>query len=71
VKEYIKKGTKVFVEGDLSVKSYKNTNSGNYEVGVNCRVRRIELLSSKKADEESTEKGFVPPSNQNDDDLPF
>ena len=49
VKDYILKGTKVFIEGDLSVKSYK-ANDGTYQVGVNCRVRRIELLSSKKED---------------------
>lgn len=74
VKDYIKKGTKVFVEGDLSVKSFK-ANDGNYQVGVNCRVRRIELLSAKK-EETASEPQPEPSQAKNqmetpEDDLPF
>lgn len=70
VKDYIKKGTKVFVEGDLSVKPYKNTNSGNWEAAVNCRVRRIELLSSKKAEGDES-PALIANNPTPEDDLPF
>ena len=71
VKDFLKKGTKVFVEGDLSVKCYKNS-EGNYQAAVNCRVRRIELLSAKR--EDGTETGEVSngsTGNGPEDDLEF
>lgn len=42
---YIKKGTKVYVEGRLSAKVFDK--SGTPEVGLNCDVSHLELLSSK------------------------
>lgn len=42
---YIKKGTKVYVEGRLSAKVFDK--SGTAEVGLNCDVSHLELLSSK------------------------
>lgn len=42
---YIKKGTKVYVEGRLSAKIFDK--SGTPEVGLNCDVSHLELLSSK------------------------
>ena len=60
VKDYLKKGTKVFVEGDLSVKTFKNQN-GDWQSGVNCRVRKIELLSAKKAEDSNSEENHSHP----------
>ena len=73
VKDYLKKGTKVFVEGDLSVKTFKNQN-GDWQSGVNCRVRKIELLSAKKVEDSNSEESHNQPevlSGHVEDDLPF
>lgn len=50
VAQYLKKGTPVFVRGDLSVKAYKD-NAGNWQVGVNCLAREIQLLPGGKRDQ--------------------
>jgi len=73
VKDYLKKGTKVFVEGDLSVKTFKNQN-GDWQSGVNCRVRKIELLSAKKVEDSNSEESHnqpEAPAGDVEDDLPF
>lgn len=50
VAQYLKKGTPVFVRGDLSVKAYKD-NAGNWQVGVNCLAREVQLLPGGKLDQ--------------------
>ena len=50
VAKYLKKGTPVFVRGDLSVKAYKD-NAGNWQVGVNCLAREVQLLPGGKRDQ--------------------
>lgn len=81
---YLKKGTRVFVRGELSTKIY--TANGTTQVGVNCKVRELQLLGgSNKADqqaEQPTAQGQAPtysapeqseqfqPSTGSDD-LPF
>lgn len=50
VAQYLKKGTPVFVRGDLSVKAYKD-NTGNWQVGVNCLAREVQLLPGGKRDQ--------------------
>jgi len=50
VAQYLKKGTPVFVRGDLSVKAYKD-NAGIWQVGVNCLAREVQLLPGGKRDQ--------------------
>ena len=50
VAQYLKKGTPVFVRGDLSVKSYQD-NAHNWQVGVNCLAREVQLLPGGKRDQ--------------------
>lgn len=47
---YLKKGTQVFIRGDLSTKIFTNANGA--QVGINCHVRELQLLSggSKQTD---------------------
>ena len=81
---YLKKGTRVFVRGELSTKVY--TANGTTQVGVNCKVRELQLLGgSNKTDqqaEQPTAQGQIPtysapeqsnpfPANDGNDDLPF
>lgn len=87
VAQYLKKGTPVFVRGDLSVKAYKD-NAGNWQVGVNCLAREVQLLPSGKRDQNAgtqqeapaepatnTNVSSAPATSEtvegNADDLPF
>ena len=67
VAQYLKKGTPVFVRGDLSVKAYKD-NAGNWQVGVNCLAREVQLLPGGKRDQNAgtqQEAPAEPASNTN------
>lgn len=46
VVQYLKKGTQVFVRGDFSAKTF--TGANGIQVGVNCRVKELQLLSTKQ-----------------------
>lgn len=87
VAQYLKKGTPVFVRGDLSVKAYKD-NAGNWQVGVNCLAREVQLLPGGKRDQnagtqqeapaepaKNTNVSSAPAASEtgegNADDLPF
>ena len=87
VAQYLKKGTPVFVRGDLSVRAYKD-NAGNWQVGVNCLAREVQLLPGGKRDQNAgtqqeapaepatnTNVSSAPAASEtgegNADDLPF
>jgi len=87
VAQYLKKGTPVFVRGDLSVKAYKD-NAGNWQVGVNCLAREVQLLPGGKREQNAgtqqeapaepattnTNVSSAPAASEgegNADDLPF
>ncbi len=59
VAQYLKKGTPVFVRGDLSVKAYKD-NAGNWQVGVNCLAREVQLLPGGKREQNAGTKQEAP-----------
>lgn len=48
--QYFKKGTPVFVRGDLSFKQYQDQHH-NWQTGVNCLAREIQLLPGGKRDQ--------------------
>lgn len=56
VAQYLKKGTPVFVRGDLSVKAYQD-NAHNWQVGVNCLAREVQLLPGGKRDQNQQQPG--------------
>lgn len=87
VVQYLKKGTPVFVRGDLSVKAYKD-NAGIWQVGVNCLAREVQLLPGGKRNQNAgsqqedpvaepatnTNVSSAPAASDGDgnaDDLPF
>lgn len=45
---YLKKGTKVYLEGSLSAKIFESQASSKPQVALNCNVSHLELLSSKQ-----------------------
>jgi single-strand DNA-binding protein len=73
--DYLKKGTPVFVRGELSTKIYDS--KGTLRVAVNCRVRELTLLGGRKeggqAPETPVSESPVRNEGQEDraDDLPF
>ena len=85
--QYLKKGTPVFVRGDLSFKQYQDQHH-NWQTGVNCLAREIQLLPSGKRDQNAgtqqeapaepatnTNASSAPAASEtgegNADDLPF
>lgn len=44
--QYLKRGTKVFISGDVSVKQYHSERDHCLKAGLNCYVREIELIST-------------------------
>lgn len=82
VLNYLKKGTRVFVRGELSTKIYEA--SGSSQVGVNCKVKELQLLGGSKSEGQQPEPQHqtqATPTYQQDnnpfppttgsDDLPF
>lgn len=48
VRQYLKRGTKVFIYGDLSPKLYVSSRDGKQYAGLDCRVRQLELCGGAK-----------------------
>ena len=84
--DYLKKGTKVFVRGDLNVSQYES--NGQQNVSVSCNVREIQLLGGIRSqndqgynlitDSPSVDPAYKLPEQQQvqqplvtNDDLPF
>lgn len=66
--QYLKKGTPVFIRGDLRISTYRR-NDGNVAVNLNVRVRDINLLPSRRDNGQAIgAPGAMPGSN---DDAPF
>lgn len=72
VAPYIKKGTQVYAEGVPSAGAYTNK-AGEVEASLNLKVFRLELLASKKGDNQANgnEQEPVIVEGEKGDDLPF
>ena len=59
--QYLRKGTPVFVRGDLSVKQFQDSGH-NWQVGVNCLAREVQLLPGGRRDQnaQQAEQGAAP-----------
>jgi single-strand DNA-binding protein len=81
LQSYLKKGTQVFVEGELSVREFEH--NGEKRWSLECRTRTIQLLGSKEGvrndmaqtqanrmDDNNQETGTIN-SNDMDDEIPF
>ncbi len=55
---YLKKGTRVFVRGELSAKAYEA--GGMVQVGINCRVRELQLLGGNRTELPETQPAAAP-----------
>lgn len=72
VLNYLKKGTRVFIRGELSAKIYEA--GGNPQVGINCKVRELQLLGGTKAEGQQPEPQHqtqAAPTYQQDNNNPF
>lgn len=48
---YLKKGTRVFLRGELSVKTYEA--GGSVQVGINCKVKELQLLGGSRPEQQA------------------
>ncbi len=85
VKQYVKKGAQVYIEGQLTTRKWKDEKAGidrySTEVvlqGFNSSFKRlssknnqIESLQDNSADKSSLPSDEVAPSNDLDDEIPF
>jgi len=55
VSNYLKKGTQVYVEGVPEAKTYRNQNTNEIMPQLSLRVTNIQLLSSNKTNNATTE----------------
>ena len=46
---YLKKGTRVFLRGELSVKTYEA--GGTVQAGINCKVKELQLLGGSRPEQ--------------------
>lgn len=77
---YLKKGTRVFLRGELSVKTYEA--GGTVQAGINCKVRELQLLGGTRSEQQQAgaapSPSYYPPEQSEqfppsagNDDLPF
>ena len=85
VQQYVKKGTQVYIEGQLTTRKWKDEKSGtdrySTEIvlqGFNSAFKilssknsQIENLSEEKISESKLPNEEIPPSNDLDDEIPF
>ena len=72
VLNYLKKGTRVFIRGELSAKIYEA--NGSPQVGVNCKVKELQLLGGNKSEGQQPEprsQTHAAPTYQQDNNNPF
>lgn len=48
---YLKKGTRVFLRGELSVKTYEA--GGTVQAGINCKVKELQLLGGSRPEQQA------------------
>ncbi|WP_342086069.1 single-stranded DNA-binding protein [Dyadobacter sp. OTU695] len=76
---YLKKGTKVLVQGRFNAKIYRNTNTGQDAIDYTINADAIELLSAANTvpatgptdSQATTASPATPGAEKADDDLPF
>lgn len=70
--EYVRKGTKVYVEGKLKTEKYTDKN-GIEKSATKITAEKVDILSSKGEAVTSAIKDATPPVQEfaNDDDIPF
>lgn len=73
---YLLKGTQIFVRGSMSIRVYSSEKDRCMKAGITIRAQEIQLLSSQKRDETSTQ--VINPqqteehgTEQKADDLPW
>lgn len=55
---YLKKGTRVYVRGDLGLRVYSSAISHQYEAGVNVYARELEICAYVENNENETDNPF-------------
>tara|TARA_Y100001968_G_scaffold326763_1_gene370474 strand:+ start:542 stop:934 length:393 start_codon:yes stop_codon:yes gene_type:complete len=71
--DYVKKGSLIGISGSFKLDSWKDRNTGEDRSKPVVRADRLELLGSKKENENSDygKSGFSSNQSSNNDDIPF
>lgn len=69
VAQYVRKGSKVYIEGKLQTDSYEKDGIKRYSTKVN--VRELQMLDGKGGQQEQQGAPDLPAGDDFDDDIPF
>ena len=58
--QYLTRGTQVFIRGRVSTKAYQSKQDLSWQASINCNVKELQLLSSKRTADTAA---FPQPSN--------
>lgn len=72
VEQYVKKGDKLYIEGELRTRSYEDSNKAKHFI-TEVYGFNMEMLTQKKSAQGGSAQGIAPtpPPPNPDDDLPF
>lgn len=68
VGEYLKKGSKVYIEGSIKTRKWKDEKSGRDRYATEIVGNELQMLDGKSSDKS---KPIIIPSHPLDDDIPF
>lgn len=74
IMKYVKKGTKVYIEGKFTTYTHEDKNTGKKGKYSYVMLDRLEILSQKKYENEEQTQNKAPLSEEQmtlDDDIPF
>jgi single-strand DNA-binding protein len=70
--EYLKKGSKVYVEGKMKTEKYTDKTTGVEKFATKIIGEKMDILTSKSDTAQSSRPAVTPePDFPNDDDIPF
>jgi single-strand DNA-binding protein len=72
VGEYVKKGTKIYVEGNLKTRKWQDRETGQDRYITEINAKSMQLLSGKSQDGDNAKQELQSPENADDyGDIPF
>lgn len=72
--EYLRKGSKVYVEGSLHTRKWQDKTTGQDRYSTDIKASVMQLLDARSNDNyppKTAAQPTTPPFNQDDDDIPF
>ena len=70
LEQYLKKGTKVFITGEFEAREYAKKDGGK-GLSLDVKVDRVELLSKREDNQQSSDNSEFAPADTDDSAIPF